>query len=65
MRIKVSKPVSGRVDLVLDDLRGATGMREYRTGVLVTEAGSVVSQLVDQWRQAKDAVKAARRLRAP
>ena len=61
MRIKVTKPKEGKVDLVVDDLRGATGMKEGEYGVLLADLPARSRALVDRWRSRKDAIRNARK----
>lgn len=60
VKLKITKPVAGTVDIVIDDLRGSTGRRTSARSVKLADAGQRVGELVGEWAQKKQAVRAAR-----
>lgn len=65
MRIKVTKPFRGKVDIHLDDHLGQTRQNVRRQGVSLDEAEGVVAGLLAEWERARGAIKEARKRKGP
>ena len=61
MRVKVTKPLNGTVNITMDDHRGLTGLRETRLGVPLANVGTVTEQLVTIWKTRRTAIRDARK----
>lgn len=61
MRVIVSKPSGGKVDLRVDDRYGATGLNLVERGVPVEQAETAVALLIKQWEDRRKAVTDARK----
>ena len=61
MRIQVTKPRAGKVDIRLLDRRGLTGLYQERLGVELDQVGAVAGQLAGTWHSRRDAIEVARK----
>lgn len=61
VRIVVTKPTEGTVDIRVDDRYGATGLLLKAAGVPVTEVTEAVKPLLEEWEKRRKAVKAAKK----
>lgn len=61
MRLKISKPVAGLVNVELDDHRGITGMRKYAKGLEVGTLKTTIGALVKEWRDKRSAIIKAKK----
>ena len=61
MRVHITKPKNGTVDVRLEDRRGLTGLREERLNVPIESVGAVVLGLGQTWHARRDAIRRARK----
>lgn len=65
MRVIVTKPKNGKVDVTLDDKRGSTGIRRTQKDVPIAEVAAVVAPMCAEWEQRRASIRAARRGEIP
>lgn len=61
LKITVTKPRAGKVDIVVADRRGPTGFKQVRRGVSLGDVASEVSTILGAYEAVRDAIEAARR----
>jgi len=61
LRIRVTKPTHGRVDLVFDDRRGATGMYRKLENVETSDVQLAVGPILEDYLQMKAILRDQRR----
>lgn len=61
MKVRVTKPQGGKVDLRIDDRRGATGLLLVEKGVPVKDVAIRVAPMIAQWEERRRAVFDARK----
>lgn len=65
VRVIVTKPRNGTVDLTVEDRRGATGQNWRRKNVPLGELEAQVGAMLERWSTVRAAVKEARKQRLP
>jgi hypothetical protein len=56
MRIIIRKPVNGKTDILFDDRRGLTGMRERRNGVSAEDVVPLIAEMYAKWETSRQAM---------
>lgn len=61
MRVVITKPQGGKVDVTIDDSRGITRIKRRAYGVRVEDAGERVLAMLTDWESRREAIREARR----
>ena len=61
MRVVVTKPLDGKTNVLVDDSRGATGLKKAFRAVPVGDVANVIAPSLAQWGEAREAIREVRR----